>query len=124
GALSLFARRLQAVAQVGEQLADLLPSHLVPHRPKFRRKLPNTFAGPSQRRHRIATCHWFDQRLEVPQQRRILLGQLLKPPSRTTHSLVLRQFTPRMPSQLAKVFECPLGSAYPKFPSRRSPPPY
>src|SRR3989442_11214635 len=76
------AVRLQAVVELVKQVAHELMRHLVMLVPKFLGDLPDTLAGPAQRRFRVAACRWLDQALQVGQQGEIFLDRLLPSPTR------------------------------------------
>src|ERR1019366_3151376 len=48
---------------------------LVAEFPQFRGELAQAFTSPTQRRHRIATCRRFDQRIEVVKKLRFYLNK-------------------------------------------------
>ena len=67
------ARRLQAIVELRQKVANAALADLVPPLGQFLRQSRRAFARPAQRRHRIAACRRLDERVEIPQERRILV---------------------------------------------------
>ena len=59
---------------------------LVAEFPQFRGELAQAFAGPTQRRHRIATRRRFDQRIEVVKKLRFYLNKRLAAAARALNA--------------------------------------
>src|SRR6201997_1607363 len=86
---------LQAVTRRIEQFGHQGAAHLVALRLQRLRQPSHALAGPSQRRVRIPACRWFDQRLEIREQGRVLANRRLAPrprPPNPLGRLILRQF--------------------------------
>src|SRR5205807_3720186 len=70
---------LQAVARRIEQFGHQGAAHLVALRLQRLRQPAYALAGPPQRRFRIPAGRWFDQRLEIREQGRVLANRRLAP---------------------------------------------
>src|ERR1700745_216917 len=71
---------LQAVTRRIEQFGHQGAAHLVALHLQRLRQPSHALAGPPQRRFRIPACRWFDQRLEIREQRRVLANPWLATP--------------------------------------------
>jgi hypothetical protein len=58
-------------ANLGEQFAHAIGADRVAHVRKRRRQLVEALRHPQQRMHRITQCGWFDETLEIVEQRRV-----------------------------------------------------
>ena len=76
---------LQAVVQLSQQIGDHVVPDAVAHRSQRLGQIAQAATGPQQRRLWIAARRWFDQALQVGQQRRVGLAQLLAAAASTTH---------------------------------------
>src|SRR5438445_341658 len=96
-ALFGFAVGLQAVARRIEQFAHQGAAHFVTLRLQRLRQPAHAPAGPPQRRFRIPAGRWFDQRLEIRAQGRVLANRRLAPRPRTRSdgSSCANSFRPR-----------------------------
>src|SRR5206468_6844916 len=93
---------LQAVARRIEQFGHQGAAHLVALRLQRLRQPSHALAGPPQRRFRIPAGRWFDQRLEIREQGRVLANRRLAPRPRPPNPrgwLILRQFLQTAPDR-------------------------
>ena len=93
---------LQAVTRRIEQFGHQGAAHLVALHLQRLRQPSHALAGPPQRRFRIPACRWFDQRLEIREQRRVLANRWLAPrprPPNPRRRLILRQFLQTPPDR-------------------------
>src|SRR5208282_3151200 len=100
---------LQAVARRIEQFGHQGAAHLVALRLQRLRQPPHALAGPPQRRFRIPACRWFDQRLEIREQGRVLENRRLAPrprPPNPLRRLILRQFPQTAPDRARRHAGC------------------
>src|SRR5438105_2001543 len=97
-----FAVGLQAVARRIEQFGHQGAAHFVALRLQRLRQPSHALAGPPQRRFRIPAGRWFDQRLEIGEQGRVLANRRLAPRPRPPNPrgwLILRQFLQTAPDR-------------------------
>src|SRR6516225_3054712 len=111
---------LQAVTRRIEQFSHQGAAHLVALRLQRLRQPSHALAGPPQRRFRIPACRWFDQRLEIREQRRVLAIAGLRPaPGRRTRadgSSCANSFRPR-PIVLGAMLVAIATAAMPPYPA-------
>src|SRR5436190_1608348 len=90
---------LQAVARRIEQFGHQGAAHFVALRLQRLCQPSHALAGPPQRRFRIPAGRWFDQRLEIREQGRVLANRRLaprpRPPNRADGSSCANSFRPR-----------------------------
>src|SRR5215813_1862985 len=101
-ALFGFAVGLQAVARRIEQFGHQGAAHFVALCLQRLHQPSHAPAGPPQRRFRIPAGRWFDQRLEIGEQGRVLANRRLAPrprPPNPLRRLILRQFLQTAPDR-------------------------
>src|SRR6266446_9575626 len=101
-ALRGLAVALQTVTRLIEQVADQGAADLVTLRLQRLRQAAHALARPPQRRLRITACRWFDQGLQIGEQRRVFGDRSLASRSRPPNPfgrLVLRQFLQTAPDR-------------------------
>ena len=80
------ARRLQAVVELCQQVAEGALADPMSLVRQFLDQPRRALAGPAQRRLRIATRCRFNERIQIPQQRRVQIRQPLAPTALSTNT--------------------------------------
>ena len=88
GAFTRLAHRLQAVVQLGQQVAHRALAHPMPARPSSAASLVVLLHVQRRRRHRIAPAGGFDQGIKVGKQARVDVHQTLASAAGRAHALV------------------------------------
>jgi hypothetical protein len=85
GPLVLLGRGLEAVAETGEQLADLGRAHPIAQARELRGQGPHALGRPAQRGGRVAPGGGLDQVVQGSQQAGVVVDELLSPSPRPAH---------------------------------------
>ena len=88
GAFARLAHRLQAVVELGQQVANRALTHPMAASNQFGGQSCRALARPAQRRHRIAPAAGFDQGIKIGEQARIDIHQALASAAGGSNALV------------------------------------